>query len=139
MKVWHPWQLKKSKSWEPFWSYQLNSTANSVHFAWFLVKWTKFKCRIFILCKIHCYICPPKSWHKNSFLGSVNKIWEQNHVDSSFLSNIIFYRTYHVKQLVQKSSSFEKKKWLNSQNVLFWTQKKSVPKPKTTTVKNHNL
>ena len=24
----HPWQLKKSKSWEPFWSYQLYSSAN---------------------------------------------------------------------------------------------------------------
>ena len=24
----HPLQLKKSKFWEPFWSYQLNSTAN---------------------------------------------------------------------------------------------------------------
>ena len=29
MNIWHPWQLKKSKSWGPFWSYQLNSTANS--------------------------------------------------------------------------------------------------------------
>ena len=28
MKVWHPLPLKKSKSWGPFWSYQLNSTAN---------------------------------------------------------------------------------------------------------------
>ena len=28
----HPWQLKKSKSWEPFWSYQLTSTANSAQF-----------------------------------------------------------------------------------------------------------
>ena len=27
----HPWQLKKSKSWEPFWSYQLKSTANQAH------------------------------------------------------------------------------------------------------------
>ena len=27
----HPWQVKKSKSWEPFWSYQLNSTANPAH------------------------------------------------------------------------------------------------------------
>jgi hypothetical protein len=27
----HPWQLKKSKSWEPFWSYQLNSTVNPAH------------------------------------------------------------------------------------------------------------
>ena len=27
----HPWPLKKSKSWGPFWSYQLNSTANSAY------------------------------------------------------------------------------------------------------------
>jgi hypothetical protein len=31
MKVWHPWPLKKSKSWGPFWNYQLNSTANPAH------------------------------------------------------------------------------------------------------------
>ena len=31
MKVSHPQQLKKSKSWGPFWSYQLNSSANSAH------------------------------------------------------------------------------------------------------------
>ena len=29
----HPKQLKKSKSWEPFWSYQLNSTANLANLA----------------------------------------------------------------------------------------------------------
>ena len=29
----HPLQLKKSKSWEPFRSYQLNSTANAAHFS----------------------------------------------------------------------------------------------------------
>ena len=54
--------VEKSKSRGPFWSYQLNSTANSAHFA---------ECRIFILCEIHCYLCPPKNWHDNSFLGSV--------------------------------------------------------------------
>ena len=32
----HPWPLKKSKFWGPFWSYQLNSTANSAHLAQFL-------------------------------------------------------------------------------------------------------
>ena len=31
INIWHPGQLKKSKSWEPFWSYQLNSTANPAH------------------------------------------------------------------------------------------------------------
>ena len=31
MNTRHPWPLKKSKSWGPFWSYQLNSTANSAY------------------------------------------------------------------------------------------------------------
>ena len=31
----HPWQLKKSKSWGPFQSYQLNSTVNTAHLAHF--------------------------------------------------------------------------------------------------------
>ena len=31
IKVRQLWHLKKSKSWEPFWSYQLDSTANSAH------------------------------------------------------------------------------------------------------------
>ena len=31
MNNWHPWQLKKSKSWGPFWSYHLGSTANPAH------------------------------------------------------------------------------------------------------------
>ena len=29
-------------------------------------------CWIFILCEIHCYIYPPKSWHNKTFLGSVS-------------------------------------------------------------------
>ena len=35
----HPLQLKKSKSWEPFESYQLNSTANLANLAQFRGKW----------------------------------------------------------------------------------------------------
>jgi hypothetical protein len=31
----HPRQLKKSKSWEPFWSHQLNSTADLANLAQF--------------------------------------------------------------------------------------------------------
>ena len=34
------WQLKKLKSWGPFWSYQLNCKANSAHLAHFRGKWT---------------------------------------------------------------------------------------------------
>ena len=34
----HPWQLKKSKSCRPFWSYLVNSTANPTHFMQKLVK-----------------------------------------------------------------------------------------------------
>ena len=37
----HPLQLKKSKSWEPFGSYQLNSTANPAHLPQNLAKLAK--------------------------------------------------------------------------------------------------
>ena len=44
----HPGQLKKWKSWEPFWSYQLNSTANPAHlpqnWAKFEVNWLDWQC-----------------------------------------------------------------------------------------------
>ena len=79
----HLWQLKESKSWEPFRSYQLNSTANSAHLAknWAkLAKWAVLfrwqllygsqdfdsfnchRCRLFISCEIHCYFCPHIFW-----------------------------------------------------------------------------
>ena len=35
----HPLQLKKSKSWEPFWSYQLTSTADLANLTQFWGKW----------------------------------------------------------------------------------------------------
>jgi hypothetical protein len=38
MNNWHPFQLKKSKSWGLFWSYQLYSTANPAHLP---EKWAK--------------------------------------------------------------------------------------------------
>jgi hypothetical protein len=41
MKVWHPGQLKKSKSWGPFGSYQLNSTANFAHLPRNRAKWSE--------------------------------------------------------------------------------------------------
>ena len=76
MNIRHPGQLKKSKSCGPFWSYQLNSTANSAHspqkwaklavlFSWQLQNGPQdfdffncHGCRLFILCEIHCYLCP---------------------------------------------------------------------------------
>ena len=39
MNNWHPWQLKKSETWEPFCSYQLNSTADLANLAQFWGKW----------------------------------------------------------------------------------------------------
>ena len=71
--------MKKSKSREPFWSYQLNTTADLANLAQFWVEWAGLEelfswelqngsmdfqfficpgCRIFILCEIHCYFCP---------------------------------------------------------------------------------
>ena len=37
-------QLKKSKSWEPFWNYQLNGTANLVNLANFEVNGLDWQC-----------------------------------------------------------------------------------------------
>ena len=83
---------KKSKSWGPFWSYQLNSAANltylqgnpaqwaksAVLFSWQLKNSPQYfdffnchGCQTFILHEIHYYLSPPKSWHNNSILGSV--------------------------------------------------------------------
>ena len=77
----HPWPLKKSKSWGPFWSYQLNSTAISAYPPRKWAKWAELAvlfswqlqngpqdfdffncpgCRIFIFGEIHCQLCPPK-------------------------------------------------------------------------------
>jgi hypothetical protein len=41
MNNWHPWQLNESKSWGPFWSYQLDSTDNPAHFPQKWAKWAK--------------------------------------------------------------------------------------------------
>ena len=82
----HPMQLKKSKSWGPFLSYQLNSAANPAHLPRKCAKWAglvvlfswklqncsqdfdSFNCQNFILAEIHCYLSAIKSWHNNLFL-----------------------------------------------------------------------
>ena len=76
MKDWPHWQLRKSKFWGPFLSYQLNSTANPAHLPHNWAKLAKlallfslqlqkgsqdfdffncYGCRLFILCEFHCY------------------------------------------------------------------------------------
>ena len=41
MNIRHPGQLKKLNSWGPFWSYQLNSTANLAHLPRNGAKWAE--------------------------------------------------------------------------------------------------
>ena len=41
IKVWHQWQLKKSKSWGSFWSYQLDSSANPARLPQKWPKWAE--------------------------------------------------------------------------------------------------
>ena len=41
MKLWHPLQLKKLKSWEPFWSFLQKSTANPAHLPKKWAKWAE--------------------------------------------------------------------------------------------------
>ena len=87
----HPWQLKKSKSWQPCWSYQLSSTANLVNLDQFWGKWAGLAvlfnwqlqngsqncpgCRIFILYEIHCYLCPHIFMSQSVYNGkSIKKV-----------------------------------------------------------------
>ena len=58
----HPWTLKKSKSWGPFWSYQLNSTANSAHFARFLGKLA-----VLFTWYVHSYVLKPLRSYNRDF------------------------------------------------------------------------
>ena len=44
MNICHPGQLEKRKSWGPFLSYQLNSTANPAHLPWKWAKWAHWQC-----------------------------------------------------------------------------------------------
>ena len=39
MKILHPFQLKKLKSWETYWRYKLNSFASQAHLLYFLSRW----------------------------------------------------------------------------------------------------
>ena len=41
LNIRHTGQMKKSKSWGPFWSYKLNSTANLAHLPRNLAKWAE--------------------------------------------------------------------------------------------------
>ena len=89
----HPWPLKKSKSWGPFWSYQLNSTANSAYLPRKWAKWAELAvlfswqlqnspqdfdffnghgCRLFIQLIFNETCAPQFNGHNNSFLDSVD-------------------------------------------------------------------
>ena len=97
-----PWQLKKSKSWKPLWTYQLDSSANPAHLPQKWAKWAELAalfgwytsqtapkltpgfhffsiamgCQTFILADIHWYLSAQKSWHNNSYLRGVLLVHE---------------------------------------------------------------
>ena len=100
----HLWQFKKSKSWGPFWSYQLNSTANPAHLPQKIgpngLNWqcclagsSKTAPRILIFStamgadysfhvKFIATYAPAFFWYNNSILARVRAIWQ--HAKNSF-------------------------------------------------------
>ena len=80
MNIWHPWQLKKIKSWWPIQPIYLKNGPNgrcclaggSKTAPRILIFFNSHGCQTFILYEINCYLSPLKSWHNNSFLGSVS-------------------------------------------------------------------
>ena len=67
-----PWQLKKSKSWGPFWSYQLDSSANPAHLPQKWAKWAKWAewAESFDVKNIDIW-APAFFRHNNSFIATV--------------------------------------------------------------------
>ena len=61
-----PMAIEKSKSWGPFWSYQLNSTANSAHLARILI--------LSIAIDADYSYVMKNSKHNNSFIATVIKV-----------------------------------------------------------------
>ena len=110
----HPWQLKKSKSWGPFLSYQLSSTANLANFEVNGLDWqcslagsSKMAPRILIfsiamVANYSFYVksiatyAPAFFWYNNSILARVRAIWQ--HAKNSFgaITQVFFqYSSYH--------------------------------------------
>ena len=112
MSNWNPWQLKKSKSWGPFWSYQLNSNANQPIYLKIGPNWPNWQCcltgssktapRILIFFNWHgCrfFIWAKFEWifgHNNSFWSSVYSLTLCIHnSSSSLISEIKIMRIYN--------------------------------------------
>ena len=148
MYYWHPWQLKKSKSWELFWSYQLDSTADLANLAKFwgkraelavLLSWLLQNdsqdfhffdcpgCWIFILCEIHCYLCPHIFWVYHFSLRQCETIRIAyfkncrvfNH-DNKIFNWQSIGGTFTVNNLIISCSSWM---WLLTLNWDYWTKR----------------
>ena len=76
----HPWPLKKSKSWGPFWSYQLNSTANAAY--------------------------PPRKWAKWAKLAVLFSQPQTPTCSGEFENHTtFFYQNFLVLKMVQKNTT----------------------------------
>ena len=80
-------QLKTSKSWGPFWSYQLNSSANPgpKDFDFY----NCHGCQTFFLAEILCYLSALKSWNNDLFISSF-------HIYGKYQSTSTSSWTYNV-------------------------------------------
>ena len=122
----HPRQLKKSKLWGPFWSCQLNSTANSVHLAHFALNRLNWHCclagsskmapRILIFFSIDMSAdysfelifivrwVPQFIGHNKIFLGSVTKYVPQTTLRVLFVAVITCFTNTYLLLLFPSSS-----------------------------------
>ena len=127
----HPLQLKKSKSWEPFGCYQLNSAANLAKLAQFWGKWAGLavlfswyllnssqdfhsfncsRCRMFILFDIHWDPCPQIFQGYHFFY----RYCEQGRILVTTHSTIMYYLLSTVLWMLKGFSSCLKKTCLCS-------------------------
>ena len=121
MKVWHSRQLKKSKSWGRFWSYQLNSSANSAHLQQKWAKWNELAVLFSLVAPGFWFFQLPwvpnlhfswnallpkhlESWHDNLFLSGVCTYYQK--LGFPFWRVEIWIQIYQYQQYMQPYFSF---------------------------------
>ena len=115
MKKWYPWQLKKIKILGAILELPARQHCQSIPFTCAYVNFSNFSgCRMFILCEIHCYLCPKCFGYNNSVLAIVT---HQGNVCVIYLLCVVLlmrtmYACKYKKALVPSENVNDWKVWV---------------------------
>ena len=116
INIWHLGQLKKWKSWEPFSSYQLNSTANPAQLP---QNWAKY---LFYVKTIESHA---RAFLTLNILGIGRVVWEVSVFDLLYIPVSWVLKKYVIPHISQSLHAFETKwlsvGWFFNQFIFSWS------------------